>query len=154
MHIFFNMLMLWWFGRPLEELLGRGRFVAVYLIAVLCGSAGALLLSSDVPTLGASGGVFGILGAGLILERRGIMVFGGAALSIVVINLVLGFVIANVSIGGHLGGLVGGVLTIIALGGLRGNAAYTRLGAANVAGLAAIVVGSLLVSYLAVAQYM
>ena len=86
-HIFFNMLMLWWFGRPLEELLGRGRFIAVYLIAVLAGSAGALLLSSDVPTLGASGGVFGILGAGLILERRGVMVFGGAALPIVVVNL-------------------------------------------------------------------
>ncbi len=153
-HIFFNMLMLWWFGRPLEELLGRGRFIAVYLIAVLAGSAGALLLSSDVPTLGASGGVFGILGAGLILERRGVMVFGGAALPIVVVNLILGFVIANVSIGGHIGGLVGGILAIIALGGLGGHAAYTKIGATQVAGLAAIVAGSLLISYLAVAQYM
>ena len=71
------------------------------------------------------------------------MVFGGAALPIVVINLVLGFVIANVSIGGHLGGLVGGVLTIIALGGLRGHAAYTKVGAATWLGLAAIVAGQL-----------
>ena len=82
------------------------------------------------------------------------MVFGGAALPIVVVNLILGFVIANVSIGGHIGGLIGGILAIIALGGLGGHAAYTKIGATQVAGLAAIVAGSLLVSYLAVAQYM
>jgi membrane associated rhomboid family serine protease len=154
-HILFNMVMLWWFGSALEGLLGRGRFLAVFLISVVAGSAGALLLSPEVPTIGASGGVFGILGAGIILERRGIPVFGGAALPIVIINLALGFFLANVSIGGHLGGLVGGMLAIVALGGFRGgHAAYSKIGAAQIAGLSAIVLGSLFVSYLAVAQYM
>jgi membrane associated rhomboid family serine protease len=154
-HILFNMLMLWWFGSALEGLLGRGRYLAVFLISVVAGSAGALLLSPEVPTIGASGGVFGILGAGIILERRGIPVFGGAALPIVIINLALGFFIANVSIGGHLGGLVGGMLAIVALGGFRGgHAAYSKIGGAQIAGLSAIGLGSLLVSYLAVAQYM
>ncbi len=69
-HIAFNMLMLWWFGQALESALGRGRFVGVYLVSALAGSAGALLLSPDSYTLGASGAVFGILGAGLVLERR------------------------------------------------------------------------------------
>ncbi len=154
-HILFNMVMLWWFGRPLEELLGRGRFLTVYLVAILAGSAGALVLSPEVATIGASGGVFGILGAGIILERRGIPVFGGAALPVALVNLLLGFFIGNVSIGGHLGGLIGGMLAIVALGGFRGgHAAYTKIGGAQVAGVAAIVAGSIFVSYLAVAPYM
>jgi membrane associated rhomboid family serine protease len=153
-HILFNMVMLWWFGRPLEELLGRARFLTVYVVAILAGSAGALVLSPEVATIGASGGVFGILGAGIVLERRGIPVFGGAALPVALFNLLLGFFIGNVSIGGHLGGLVGGMLAIVALGGFRGgHAAYTRIGGAQVAGIAAVVAGSLLVSYLAVVQY-
>ena len=150
-HILFNMLMLWWFGSSLEALLGRGRYLVLYLVSIVAGSAGALLLSPDVATIGASGGVFGILGAGIVLERRGIPVFGGAALPIVVLNLALGLFIGNVSVGGHLGGLVGGALAIVALGGFRGgHAAYTKIGAAQVAGLSAIVLGSIVVSYFAV----
>jgi membrane associated rhomboid family serine protease len=153
-HILFNMLMLWWFGSALEALLGRGRYLIVYLVAIVAGSAGALLLSPEVATIGASGGVFGILGAGIVLERRGIPVFGGAALPIVIINLGLGFFLANVSIGGHIGGLIGGMLAIVALGGLSGHAAYRKIRAPQILGLSAIVLGSLVVSYLAVAQYM
>src|SRR5919197_3716521 len=74
LHIFFNMLMLWWFGRPLELLLGRGRFLAVYFVSILAGSAGALLYSPTVATIGASGAVFGVLGAGVVLERSRINV--------------------------------------------------------------------------------
>ncbi len=154
-HILFNMVILWWFGRPLEELLGRGRFLTVYLVAILAGSAGALVLTPDVATIGASGGIFGILGAGIVLERRGIPVFGGSALPVALFNLLLGFFIGNVSIGGHVGGLIGGALAIVALGGFRGgHAAYMKIGAIQIAGIAAIVAGTLLVSYLAVAQYM
>jgi membrane associated rhomboid family serine protease len=153
-HLGFNMLMLWWFGGPLEALLGRGRFLIVYGISLLAGAAGALVLSPESLTAGASGAVFGILGAGLVLERRGIAVFGGAALGVVLLNLALSFVIANISIGGHLGGLAGGVLTILALMHFtRGHAAYSRIDAVTVVGLAAIVAASLLVVYLRVRGY-
>jgi membrane associated rhomboid family serine protease len=150
-HVGFNMLMLWWFGSALEGLLGRARFLAVYVVSLVAGSAGALLLSPDVPTVGASGAVFGILGAGIVLERRGVAVFGGSALGVALINLLLGFFIGNVSIGGHIGGLAGGMLAALALGGFaRGHAAYTKIGPPAVLGLAGIVVASVVISYLSV----
>ena len=154
-HLLFNMLMLWWFGNPLEALLGRARFVGVYLVSILAGSAGALLLAPDVPTVGASGAVFGILGAGLVLERRGVDVFGGAALMVVLLNLGLAFVIPNnISIGGHLGGLAGGALAILALTRFgRGHAAYGRLGLIGVAGLVAVGVASVAIAYARVRGY-
>jgi membrane associated rhomboid family serine protease len=153
-HLLFNMLMLWWFGGPLEALLGRGRFLAVYGVSILAGSAGALLLRPDDATVGASGAVFGILGAGLVLERRGINVFGGAALTVVLLNIVLSFAIANISIGGHLGGLVGGALAILALMRFgRGHAAYSRLDVISVAGLVAVAVASVAIAYARVRGY-
>ena len=154
LHIFFNMLMLWWFGRPLEALLGRGRFLAVYFLSILAGSAGALIVSPLVPTIGASGAVFGILGAGLILERNRINVFGGSALIIVVLNLALSFTLNNVSIGGHVGGLIGGALCVLVFAGFgRGHAVYGRFNAATAAGLVAIAAVSILISYLRVRGY-
>lgn len=154
LHIGFNMLMLWWFGRPLEALLGRARFLAIFFISILAGSAGALLVTPDVPTIGASGAVFGILGAGLVLERNRINVFGGSALIVVVLNLALGFTLNNVSIGGHVGGLVGGALCIFVLGGFgKGHAVYGRVNAVTVGGLVAIAVGSVLIAYLRVRGY-
>jgi membrane associated rhomboid family serine protease len=150
-HIGFNMLMLWWFGSALEGLLGRARFLTVYMVSLVAGSAGALLLSPDVPTVGASGAVFGVLGAGIVLERRGVYVFGGSAFAVVLLNLVLGFFIGNVSIGGHLGGLAGGMLATLALGGFsRGHAAYTKIGPPAILGLAGILVASVFLSYLSV----
>ena len=59
-HIGFNMLALWWFGAPVEQYLGRARFIGLYLVAGLAGSAGALLQTPGV-TVGASGAIFGIL---------------------------------------------------------------------------------------------
>jgi membrane associated rhomboid family serine protease len=154
-HVGFNMLMLWWFGGPLEALLGRGRFLVVYFLSLVAGSAGALLLSPDVFTVGASGAVFGILGAGFILERRGIAVFGGAALGVIVLNLALSLFLSNISLGGHLGGLAGGMLAVLALMHFsRGHPAYSRIDAVTVLGLAAILAGSLLVAYLRVRGYM
>jgi membrane associated rhomboid family serine protease len=154
LHIFFNMLMLWWFGRPLEHLLGRGRFLAIYVISILAGSAGALLINPTTFTVGASGAVFGILGAGLVLERNNINVFGGSALIIVILNLALSFTLNSVSIGGHVGGLVGGALCILVLSGFgRGHAVYGRFNFVAAAGLLAVAVGSLLVAYFQVRGY-
>ena len=153
-HILFNMLMLYWFGTPLETLLGRGRFLAIYGISILAGSAGALIFAPAEVTVGASAGVFGILGAGLVLERRGINVFGGAALAIVVFNLALTFLLNNISIGGHIGGLVGGSLAILVLSRFgQAHAAYARLTATTVGGLVALAVASIVIAYARVRGY-
>ena len=150
-HLFFNVLILWWFGRSLEALMGSRRFLALYVISLLAGSAGALLVSPDKFTVGASGAVFGVLGAGLVLELRGVMVFGGAALPIVVFNVVLSFILSDrISVGGHLGGLVGGALVILLLSRLgRANPAYTRMSAPVVLGLVGLAVVSVLIAYVA-----
>jgi membrane associated rhomboid family serine protease len=147
-HLLFNMLVLWWFGRPLEAVLGRGRFLAVYFVSLLAGSAGALLLTPDAPTLGASGAIFGILGAGLFLERRQVYVFGGSALVIVLVNLAFSLAARGVSIGGHLGGLVGGILAMLALSRFgRSHAVYGRLGVPGIVGLLAVAVLSVAIAY-------
>ena len=152
-HLGLNMLALWWFGAPLEEALGRGRYLLLYLVSGLAGSAGALLLSPNVATVGASGAIFGILGAALVLERQGTPVFGGA-LTLIVINLVFTFSVGNISVGGHLGGLAGGILGTLALSRFgRGHAVYGRVGLLGVAGLVLIGAASILVSYWKVRGY-
>jgi membrane associated rhomboid family serine protease len=154
LHILFNMLMLWWFGRLLEATLGRGRFLAIYFVSILAGSAGSLVVSPDVPTIGASGAVFGILGAGLVLERHRVNVFGGSALIIVVLNLALSFTLNNVSIGGHVGGLIGGALCVLAFAGFgRGHAVYGRINVLTVASLLGVAVLSVLIAYFKVRGY-
>jgi membrane associated rhomboid family serine protease len=155
LHIGLNMLMLWWFGSLLEGLLGRGRFLAIYFVSILGGAAGALLLTGPFEgTIGASGAVFGILGAGVVLERNQIDVFGGAALLVALVNLSLSFLIASVSIGGHVGGLIAGALAVIALSRFgRGHAVYGRIDALAVAGVAAVAVASIGLAYLRVRGY-
>ena len=153
-HLAFNMLALWWFGQTLEATLGRGRFLLLYLVSGLAGSAGALVASPTAVTVGASGAIFGIMGAALVLERQGNYVFGGQALGIIVINLVITFAIPNISIGGHLGGLAGGMLAMLALSRFgRGHAAYGRLGVEGVVGMLAIAVASVAIAYWKVRGY-
>jgi membrane associated rhomboid family serine protease len=154
LHVLFNMLMLWWFGRPLEILLGRGRFLAIYFLSILAGSAGALLISPTNATIGASGAVFGILGAGLVLERNRIDVFGGSALFVVLLNLAFTFAVAYISIGSHIGGLIGGALAVLVLSRWgRGHAVYGRFDLLAAGGLLAIAVLSVAVVYLRVRGY-
>jgi membrane associated rhomboid family serine protease len=153
-HLGMNMLMLWWIGGPVEQALGRGRFLALYVTSALAGSAGALLLSPNAFTVGASGAIFGILGAALVFERQRLHVLGGSALSIIVLNLVLTFAVPNISIGGHIGGLVGGALCGLALSRFgRGHALYGRPGVVGVAGVIAVGVASVLVAYWKVRGY-
>jgi membrane associated rhomboid family serine protease len=151
-HLAFNMLFLWWFGRNLEAYLGPARYIGIYAVSALAGSAGALLVEPNVPTVGASGAVFGILGAGLVLERgKGIAIFGGQALFLIIINLALSFVLSNISVGGHVGGVVGGALAMLALDRFgRHRPVLSREGALAVAALVAIGVASVVVAYLRV----
>jgi membrane associated rhomboid family serine protease len=121
-HVGFNMFALFFLGRLLEPGIGTARFVFVYFASLFGGSLGALLLSPDSLTLGASGAVFGIFGAAFVIARgRG---FGAVAQSIgivLVLNLVISVSNPDISLGGHLGGLVVGVLSaFIILAGERG----------------------------------
>ena len=107
LHILFNMYALFVFGPVIEHLLGRWRFLALYLIAAFAGSVGVLLLAPGTAVLGASGAIFGLLGALLIVHRG----LGGNPTQIIVvigINLALGFFIAGVAWQAHVGGLIGG----------------------------------------------
>lgn len=152
-HLGMNMLLLWWFGAPLEQGLGRARFIALYAVSLLAGAAGALLLSAQTPTVGASGAVFGLFGAAFVLERQA-GITRGPAFTIIVLNLLLTFLVPGISIGGHLGGLAGGALAMLALTRFgREHAAYGRPGAVGLAGVIAVGVLSVAVAWLQVQQY-
>ncbi len=148
-HLLLNMLGLYWFGSLLERRIGSGKFLLLYLVSGLAGSAGALVVSPTNATVGASGAIFGILGAGLVLEQQRDYVFGGSALGVIVANLVLTFAWSgNISVGGHIGGLIGGAAATLALSRFgRGHAAYGRAGLLGVAGIVAVGVVSLAVAY-------
>jgi len=147
-HLLLNMVALWWFGSLLEERIGSGKYLVLYIVSGLAGSAGALLIDPLTPTVGASGAIFGILGAGFVLERQRDYVFGGSALGIIVLNLVFTFSISNISIGGHIGGLIGGALCALGLTRFgRVGAAYGRPGALGIATMLLVGVASVLVAY-------
>jgi len=150
LHIAFNMLALYWLGTVVEQALGTWRFLLVYFASGLAGSAGALLLTGPFAvTVGASGAIFGIMGSLLVLEYVATGTFAGQAMALIVLNLALTLTIPNISVGGHLGGLVGGVLATFALVQFR----HTRqrwIGPALVVGLA---VASVLVASVRVENY-
>jgi membrane associated rhomboid family serine protease len=144
LHIGFNMYILYWLGTMLEPSLGHLRFGALYFASLLAGSFGALLLDPNAVTVGASGAVFGLMGAAFVLQRaRGIDPMQSGIGPIILINLVLGFVIPNVSVGGHIGGLVGGVICAFAMERLagRGRGVLLPVAACVVIGLLAAVAG-------------
>ena len=117
LHIFFNMYLLWILGQMLEPMLGSARFATLYFTALLWGSFGALLLTPDAHTVGASGAVFGLMGAAAVeLRARGINPFKTDIGMLIIFNLGLSFVLSGISIGGHIGGLIGGALAGMALG--------------------------------------
>jgi membrane associated rhomboid family serine protease len=147
-HLGMNMVVLWIIGAPIEEALGRGRFLALYLVSGLAGSAGALLWSPNDITVGASGAIYGILGAAIVLEWQRSYVLGGSALSLLVVNLVITFAIPNISVGGHLGGLAGGALGALALSRFgQTHAIYGRPGLLGSAGLLAVGIASIALAY-------
>jgi membrane associated rhomboid family serine protease len=111
LHLAFNMLILYRFGTLLEPALGRARMLALYTSALLTGSLGVMLLQPDGVTAGASGAVFGLVGAAAVgLRQRGHNLWQSGVGPLLAVNLVFTFAIPGVSIGGHVGGLIGGVL--------------------------------------------
>jgi membrane associated rhomboid family serine protease len=112
LHIGSNLLMLWIVGRVLEPITGPIRFATIYVVSVLGGAAGALIATPHGFIGGASGGVFGVAAAAtLVLHRQGIRFWDAGFGPLLLINLALGLFISNISLGGHIGGLVAGALT-------------------------------------------
>jgi membrane associated rhomboid family serine protease len=151
-HLGLNMLALWWLGQPVEAALGRARYLLLYFAAGLAGSAGALLLSPNAFTVGASGAIFGILGALLVLEYQVTGSLAGQAMTLIVINLAFsaGFR-SNISLGGHVGGLIAGILGAVALVSFRRYfPAVGRAGIARSAVVVAIGVVSVVIAYVKV----
>nr|CEL16035.1 FIG056164: rhomboid family serine protease [Kibdelosporangium sp. MJ126-NF4] len=114
-HLIVNMVSLYIIGRELEVLFGRIRFLAVYLVSLLGGSVAVYLFSTPgTTTVGASGAIFGLMGALAVAVFR-LKLPVGPALGIIALNLVFTFTIANISIFAHIGGLVTGVLVGVGL---------------------------------------
>jgi membrane associated rhomboid family serine protease len=119
LHIAFNMYLLYILGQMLESSLGSVRFALLYFAALLAGSAGALLVTPHALTVGASGAVFGLMGATFLeMRSRGMDPMAGGVFGsiggLIIINLVFSFVLSGISIGGHIGGLIGGGLVALA----------------------------------------
>jgi membrane associated rhomboid family serine protease len=154
LHIAFNMFALWVIGRPVEQYLGPVRYAGLYLVSGLAGSAGALLQAPLAPTVGASGAIFGILGAMVILEWQITGQLAGQAMSLVAINLVISFLIPGISWGGHVGGLIGGILIMLAYAHWRdGRAQYGQIGIPGALGLVAVAAASIAIAYFRVRGY-
>lgn len=110
-HIAVNMWALWVLGQSVEQYGGRARLGAIYAVSLLFGSFGALLLSPDSFGAGASGAIFGLMGAMFIIFRvQGIPWQGSPIVNVLVLNLIITFAVPGISKGAHLGGLVGGAL--------------------------------------------
>ena len=150
LHLAFNMVALYWLGTVVEQALGTWRFLLIYFVSGLAGSAGALVFSNPgAVTVGASGAIYGIMGALLVLEYRATGSFAGPVLGFIVLNLALTFAIPNISVGGHLGGLAGGILATFALSHFR-DARARSIGPALVALIAVV---SFVVAYVRVESY-
>jgi membrane associated rhomboid family serine protease len=142
LHIGFNMYLLYILGQMLEPALGRVKFLAIYAVALLSGSVGAIVgVSALSSTYGASGAVFGLAGAAVVeMRSRGINPMDSGIPALILINLVLSVALPNISIGAHIGGLIGGALAALALGlGERRRSDLLGLACCGVLGVAAVV---------------
>jgi membrane associated rhomboid family serine protease len=145
LHIGFNMYLLYLLGMMLEPALGSVKFTAIYFTSLLAGSFGALV-ATGAPSLGASGAVFGLMGAAVIeLRARRMSVMESGIGGLIIINLILSFTLANISVGAHVGGLIGGALAGLAIRtaddhqrSWLGLAACLALSAASVLGAVAV----------------
>jgi membrane associated rhomboid family serine protease len=140
LHLLFNMMFLYFMGPMLEQAIGRANFVVVYFTCLLAGSFGALLFQPGYPTVGASGAAFGVLGALIVVARaRGIPIWQSGLGIVLAVNVVFSLSFRQISVGGHLGGLVAGFLAgalIVELGERR------RMPAAAIAGCVVLAVAS------------
>ena len=114
------MYVLYILGTLIEPAIGTPRFVAIYLIAILGGALGVAVLDQDAVTVGASGGIFGLMAAAFLIARqRGLDELASQIGFLVVLNLVITFAVPQISIGGHIGGLISGGVAALAIGAIE-----------------------------------
>jgi membrane associated rhomboid family serine protease len=147
-HLLLNMVVLWFLGQAIEPIFRHVKFAAIYFASLVAGSFGALLLSPDSVTVGASGAVYGLIGALVIVYRdRGIAITQSPIFGLLVINVLFTFFYPGISIGGHVGGFIGGAAaawlvlqaerrrsTVLALAGCAAVAAVSVVGGIVAAG--------------------
>lgn len=134
-HIGFNMWVLYYLGMMLEPAIGHLKFGTIYVVSLLTGSFGALLVTPHSPTVGASGAIFGLMGAAAVeMRARQIPIMQSGVGALILINLVISFTLPGISWGGHIGGLIGGAVAALVI---RLGARY-RSQALALAGCAAI----------------
>ena len=111
-HLGFNMYALWLLGPAFERTLGRLRFSLFYFAAIICGSFGAMFWTPNGLTVGASGAIFGLLGLATVAQRSsGYSIWKSGLGMVLLLNFVLTFTVSSISVGGHLGGFVSGLIT-------------------------------------------
>jgi membrane associated rhomboid family serine protease len=109
-HILFNMYVLYVAGSILEPGIGTRRFLGIYFVSLVAGSLGALIVDPNTLTVGASGAIFGLMAAVIVVARgRGVDQLAQQFGFFILVNLFLTFSISGISVGGHIGGLIGGL---------------------------------------------
>jgi membrane associated rhomboid family serine protease len=142
LHLGLNMFVLYILGTLLEPAIGTLRMLAIYFVSMLAGSFGALLLDPDTVTVGASGAIYGLMAATFVIARhRGVEQLATQIGFWLVLNLAFTFSVPNISIGGHLGGLVGGFLAALAItAGERGRGPAMPVEVGGLSAIAAVAV--------------
>jgi membrane associated rhomboid family serine protease len=148
LHLLMNMFVLYILGTLLEPAIGAARLVGIYFVSLLAGSFGALLLDPNTITVGASGAVYGLMSATLIVaRRRGIEQVASQIGLWLAINLVFTFSVPGISIGGHLGGLAGGALAaLVVLAGERRGRGAVPVEVGGLGAIAAVAVAGALLA--------
>jgi len=114
LHLLLNMYVLYVAGSILEPGIGTPRFLGIYFVSLIAGSLGALIIDPNALTVGASGAIFGLMAAVVVIARgRGMEQIASQFGLFIVLNLVLTFSISGISVGGHIGGLVGGTVAAL-----------------------------------------
>ena len=114
LHLLFNMYVLYVAGSILEPAIGTPRFLGIYFVSLIAGSLGALIVDPNTVTVGASGAIFGLMAAVIVVARgRGVEQVAQQFGIFIVLNLFLTFAIPGISVGGHIGGLIGGTIAAL-----------------------------------------
>jgi membrane associated rhomboid family serine protease len=153
LHIGSNMLALFFLGRALEPALGSLRVGIIYFVSLAAGSLGVMVLDPGSLSIGASGAIFGLMGAFVIFARsRGISIMQSGIGPVILLNLAITFTIPGIAIGGHLGGLAGGAAIAALLVEVERNRRFRHAGQWPLVAVGVVAFIALLVISFAIAR--